>query len=388
MRRQWLLSLALIFAVAIPLGVHGATYNADLGVRAADIAFVPENLVVGQTARVYATVHNFGTKDMRASVLFFQGATPIGEEQPVSVRANGFADEVFADFTVPSGPFNIMVRVRAAVPADENSANDEALSPLISPVSDTDRDGISDEKDNCLKVQNIDQIDTDRDGLGNACDDDDDNDGLSDVDEARLGTNPLNPDTDGDGVTDSKDFYPLDQKRSKQEVAVAKPEPIVVKAAIVLEKKEPLKIIPVAQAKEIAVEDTSTAMEIKGTVTVDDGAKTDKTTGTMHAAASVDRQTWNTFAFTATGFGTPKSTQFFWEFGDGGGAEGKEVSHVYKTPGDYTAILTIKDHNTQISRDTVPVSVSFWNFANPKVWVLVGLLSIVMLWMLGVLLRK
>ena len=40
------------------------------------------------------------------------------------------------------------------------------------------------------------------DGIGDVCDDDDDNDGLTDTEEASLGTNPLVADTDGDGFDD------------------------------------------------------------------------------------------------------------------------------------------------------------------------------------------
>lgn len=51
--------------------------------------------------------------------------------------------------------------------------------------------------------------DTDGDGQQNFCDDDDDNDTLVDLDEADIGTDPLNPDTDSDGIGDALDTLPL-----------------------------------------------------------------------------------------------------------------------------------------------------------------------------------
>ncbi len=72
-------------------------------------------------------------------------------------------------------------------------------------------------------------LDTDGDGKmddanGNGINDpgddnDDDNDGLTDGDELALGTNPLLNDTDGDGVDDADDKYPLDYTRTGREVA-------------------------------------------------------------------------------------------------------------------------------------------------------------------------
>jgi hypothetical protein len=67
---------------------------------------------------------------------------------------------------------------------------------------DADEDGFNHDTDNCRLVSNADQLDSDGDKLGNACDADDDNDGLSDVFELSIGTNPLLADTDGDGISD------------------------------------------------------------------------------------------------------------------------------------------------------------------------------------------
>lgn len=66
-------------------------------------------------------------------------------------------------------------------------------------------------EDNCPAAPNATQADLDADALGNACDEDDDADGLLDshetgtgifVSPTDTGTDPLNSDTDGDGVDD------------------------------------------------------------------------------------------------------------------------------------------------------------------------------------------
>lgn len=48
-------------------------------------------------------------------------------------------------------------------------------------VTDADGDGIADEDDNCPGTANADQADLDGDGLGDACDGDNDNDGIQDT---------------------------------------------------------------------------------------------------------------------------------------------------------------------------------------------------------------
>lgn len=95
------------------------------------------------------------------------------------------------------------------------AANPDTTNPSDPPTpTDSDRDGVMDGEDNCPTVSNTDQINTDRDSQGNACDADDDNDGVVDVEELANGTDPLKADTDGDGVADPKDQYPNNPDRA------------------------------------------------------------------------------------------------------------------------------------------------------------------------------
>ena len=67
---------------------------------------------------------------------------------------------------------------------------------------DRDEDTVLDGNDNCSAVDNLDQLNFDGDSEGDACDADDDNDNLLDVDEITLGTSSLDADSDDDGFDD------------------------------------------------------------------------------------------------------------------------------------------------------------------------------------------
>ena len=72
---------------------------------------------------------------------------------------------------------------------------------------DDDNDGVPDGADNCPTVSNLDQTDIDSDGVGNACDPDVDGDGvLNDDDGCPSLPDPSNTDTDGDGDGDVCDL--------------------------------------------------------------------------------------------------------------------------------------------------------------------------------------
>jgi len=77
---------------------------------------------------------------------------------------------------------------------------------------DTDKDGITDSKDNCPFASNPEQEDFDNDNIGDACDEDDDNDGMPDSFEEQYNLNPkdasdADKDKDNDGLTNSEEYY-------------------------------------------------------------------------------------------------------------------------------------------------------------------------------------
>jgi uncharacterized repeat protein (TIGR03806 family) len=97
-----------------------------------------------------------------------------------------------------------------------DSAATSTIDAWINTASpcDVDQDGYEDEFDNCVNLANAGQQDTELDGLGDACDLDDDGDGLPDAYETNTGvfvgptdtgTDPLDADTDGDGITDGEE---------------------------------------------------------------------------------------------------------------------------------------------------------------------------------------
>ena len=120
----------------------------------------------------------------------------------------------------PASTCSVSVRVQSAIGGvylnttstlSSSSGISGAASATLTVSGDTDNDTILDAVDNCPSTANTDQADLDNDGLGNACDNDSDNDQMPDAYEIANGLDPLNSfdqqgDPDGDGFTNLEEF--------------------------------------------------------------------------------------------------------------------------------------------------------------------------------------
>jgi hypothetical protein len=110
----------------------------------------------------------------------------------ITAEAEGYQTFIYPDVYI--GEADILTKHFGMIPLDR----------------DSDEDGVPDGDDNCPSISNEDQVNTDNDAAGNACDSDDDNDGMPDAWEVQYGFNALlndaSVDSDSDGYSNLEEY--------------------------------------------------------------------------------------------------------------------------------------------------------------------------------------
>ncbi len=173
------------------------------------VNLIDQNLSTYGGGSFTAGAFNAGVGSVTMDFLIEQVDLPGPVSNPVVL------DDIYTTATGSSNPGTDAIVFRtdfitvhsAAIINNPSTVAASAYSPVVSiveitPTNDQDNDTIPDVSDNCPTIANTDQLNTDGDAFGDACDDDDDGDGLTDIFETSIGTDPLLVDTDSDGLSD------------------------------------------------------------------------------------------------------------------------------------------------------------------------------------------
>ncbi|MBT6454836.1 MAG: hypothetical protein HOK37_04765 [Gammaproteobacteria bacterium] len=186
--------------------------------------------------------NNFDSDDDNDGLSDFAETSAVVKTDPLKPDTDGDSCNDLVD-THPLNPLNVDTDGDSlnndCDPDDDGDGIDDSLDvfPLDNTeANDTDGDGIGDnsdpdiDNDGVLNAEDAfpfdptEWLDTDHTGVGDNADTDDDDDGVPDQIEILNGTDPLNPDTDGDGARDTDislpaigtvdDVFPLNPNES------------------------------------------------------------------------------------------------------------------------------------------------------------------------------
>lgn len=187
MKKNYFIFLFIFTASAVLFSGGFSFAKTDLSISETDITLSNDAPLNGDTIRIFVRVFNVGDTDVLGYVVFLLSGKEMAAPQPISVKANTY-DDVFIDWQAKTGVNNIEAKITGLNLADDNLENNKNIKKEI-----------------------FIDLDTDGDKIGDKNDPDDDNDGVLDADEIKLGADPLKADTDGDGVKDNVDVFPKDK---------------------------------------------------------------------------------------------------------------------------------------------------------------------------------
>ena len=177
--------------------------------------FVQDNLwfsknvfFAGENIKIHTTIFNNSANNVSGKIKFMDGNNDIGDKD-FSLKSS-YSKDIWTEWKATYGKHDIYA----------------VINFTTKPSS---KQNVVSENSTGRRIRYVD-LDTDGDGVGNKEDADDDNDGLTDKKELELGTDPLNPDSDGDTIKDGEDAEPLvfnKQKSSTLETLKYKTNKIV-----------------------------------------------------------------------------------------------------------------------------------------------------------------
>lgn len=192
-----------------PLGCVHDTHQIGAATTPATIAFTPPaadgSWGFDTTIGSFPTHITFTDSGPKGCAYGTIGPLPLyaGKSGCTHVTFPAGSDDPATDTLVGSGDVNLdapgPIQVSCAV------TGPSTVSWNLSRLPDRDSDGILDTADNCPDDPNPDQANFEGDAQGVVCEADDDNDGLTDVQEAAIGSNPHDPDSDDDGLLDGRE---------------------------------------------------------------------------------------------------------------------------------------------------------------------------------------
>ena len=94
---------------------------------------------------------------------------------------------------------------------------------------------------------------------------------------------------------------------------------------------------------------------------------------------NVEQLSWDTFRFIPSFRLGETESQYRWHFGDSTQSDDRVVEHNFPGPGVYNVELGLIDKEGTPYSAAVQVNIGFFNLANWRLWLLIGLLALIII---------